>query len=66
MKQFWNTLDNLLTFGYMKKSKEKFTKSSHYKVVTAGDPCVYIRIREYGTKLKGIKSFGQITINTDI
>lgn len=55
MKRFFknilNILDNVLTLGYAKSSREKVIKDSVYPVVTAGDPCVYLRMAEQSPKL---------------
>ena len=55
MKRFFknvlNTLDNVLTLGYAKRSREKVIKDSVYPMVTAGDPCVYLRMAERSPRL---------------
>lgn len=46
-RNFWDVLDNILTFGYADKMRGNVGGSVGYTPVTAGDPCTFVQ-REGG------------------
>lgn len=49
--RFLNILDDVLTLGYARRSRALLKGKSDYTLVTAGDPCVFLRLQDPMPKL---------------
>lgn len=61
--RFLNVLDGLLTLGYARRSRALLKGKGDYTMVTAGDPCVFLRLQDPVPKLGKSITYNKKVVN---